>query len=101
MFKSIFIFLILTTLTACSKSRSQPQPTPPPVSSVTPPYTTTIISTAKPVVKTNAQKVYVHYMPWFETPQTSDNSKWGQHWTMATQNPDNILSNGQGQIASY
>ncbi|HEY8931045.1 MAG TPA: glycoside hydrolase family 71/99-like protein [Mucilaginibacter sp.] len=100
MYKRLTVTLItFFILTACGKSSSQP--TPPPVTQVTPPDTTTIVSTAKPVAKTNSQKVYVHYMPWFETPQTSDNGTWGQHWTMATQNPDIIQSNGQRQIASY
>jgi hypothetical protein len=64
--------------------------------------TITVIPTvAKPVVKTNNQKVYVHYMAWFEDPTTSGNGKWGQHWTMANQNPDVILANGRRQIASY
>jgi hypothetical protein len=56
---------------------------------------------AKPVVKTNSQKVYVHYMPWFEDKTTSDNGKWGQHWTMANKNPDVIGANGRRQIASH
>ncbi len=54
----------------------------------------------KPVTKTNTQKVYVHYMPWFETPATSPDGKWGSHWTMANENPD-IISNGKRQIASW
>jgi Glycosyl hydrolase family 99 len=55
----------------------------------------------KPVEKTNSQNVYVHYLPWFESPQTSGNGNWGQHWTMANQNPNIISSNGRRQIASY
>ncbi len=54
-----------------------------------------------PVIKTNTQKVYVHYMPWFEDKASSPDGKWGQHWTMANENPDIILSNGRRQIASY
>ncbi|NDV94684.1 hypothetical protein D0T84_07095 [Dysgonomonas sp. 521] len=46
------------------------------------------------VTKTNPMKLYVHYMPWFETPATN-NGAWGQHWTMANKNPDS------GEIASY
>jgi hypothetical protein len=55
-----------------------------------------------PVTKTNPQRVYMHYMPWFETPQTSGNNRWGLHWTMANQNP-NIIDPGTGQrqIASH
>ena len=54
------------------------------------------------VPKTNPQKVYMHYMPWFETPQTSDNGRWGLHWTMANQNP-NIVdpATGKRQIAAH
>ena len=51
------------------------------------------------VTKSNKMKVYAHYMPWFETPATNSGS-WGQHWTMATCNP-NIENSGKRQIASY
>lgn len=54
------------------------------------------------VTKTNSQKVYMHYMPWFETPQTSGNGRWGLHWTMANQNPNVIdPATGQRQIAAH
>ncbi len=53
------------------------------------------------VEKTNPMKVYVHYMPWFETPTTSDNGAWGIHWTMNTANPDNIDANGKREIAAH
>jgi hypothetical protein len=53
------------------------------------------------VKKSNTVKIYVHYMPWFETRETSDNGEWGQHWTMVTQNPDIIDGEGKHQIASY
>ena len=53
------------------------------------------------VSKTNTTKVYMHFMPWFETKETSDNGNWGIHWTMATKNPDNINSNGKREIASH
>lgn len=89
-------------LLSCGKSGSNPikvVKNNPPDTTVTPPDTTS--SGAKPVVKTNSQKVFVHYLPWFETPATSGNSKWGQHWTMANENPDIILSNGRRQIASW
>ena len=65
---------------------------------------TLITVTALPpasVSKTNSQKIFVHYMPWFETPSTSGNGNWGIHWTMQNQNPNTILSNGQRQIASF
>ncbi|WP_459209638.1 glycoside hydrolase family 71/99-like protein [Aquimarina rhabdastrellae] len=53
---------------------------------------------AKRVPKTNAKKVYVHYMPWFQSKDYD--GEWGMHWTMANQNPD-IIENGKRQIASY
>jgi hypothetical protein len=53
------------------------------------------------VAKTNTQKIYVHYMPWFEDRSTSADGKWGAHWTMANKNPDITLANGRKEIASY
>ena len=43
----------------------------------------------------------MHYMPWFETPQTN-NGAWGLHWTMANQNPNVIVdpATGKRQIAA-
>ncbi len=52
------------------------------------------------VSKTNPMKLYAHYMPWFETKETN-NGTWGQHWTMANRNPDNIGSDGKREIASF
>jgi glycoprotein endo-alpha-1,2-mannosidase len=56
---------------------------------------------AKPVqvVKTNPDKVYMHYMPWFHTKEFS--GFWGSHWRMANKNPETILPNGQREIASH
>ena len=51
------------------------------------------------VVKENPKKIYVHYLPWFQTKDFD--GFWGQHWTMSTQNPDIIDANGRAQIASY
>lgn len=65
-------------------------------------YAAAIVETAcaqLPVSKTNPMKVYMHYMPWFETPATI--GKWGWHWTMNNQNPNIIGTNGQRQIASH
>jgi len=99
--KNIIIATLFAPLLGCSKSHTSPTPVKQPDKPVDKPDTTvTVVTGAKPVVKTNSQKVYVHYMPWFETPATSDNGKWGSHWTMATQNPD-IISNDRRQIASY
>ncbi|HKM93000.1 MAG TPA: glycoside hydrolase family 71/99-like protein [Prolixibacteraceae bacterium] len=53
------------------------------------------------ISKANTTKVFAHYMPWYETPETSNNKKWGMHWTMNTQNPEITNSNGKRQIASH
>ncbi|MFB9076073.1 glycoside hydrolase family 71/99-like protein [Flavobacterium procerum] len=53
------------------------------------------------VEKTNSTKIYMHYMPWFETKESSTDKKWGYHWTMANKNPDNVGANGRREIASY
>jgi len=52
------------------------------------------------VDKTKSDKIYVHMMPWFESPETTTNGKWGSHWTMANKNPDNI-TDGKREIASF
>jgi hypothetical protein len=49
--------------------------------------------------KSNPKKVYVHYMPWFQSKPFD--GFWGQHWTMTNKNPDNIDENGLNEIASY
>lgn len=54
-----------------------------------------------PVVKTNDTKIYMHYMPWFETNESSPDHQWGYHWTMANKNPNNVDANGKREIASY
>lgn len=53
------------------------------------------------IEKTNSTKIYVHYMPWFETNESSADKKWGYHWTMANKNPNNIDANKRREIASY
>ncbi|MCU4156534.1 hypothetical protein J1N10_11155 [Carboxylicivirga sp. A043] len=53
-----------------------------------------------PIQKTNSTEVFMHYMTWFETKESSDNNAWGIHWTMANQNPDNIVE-GKRDIASH
>lgn len=52
------------------------------------------------VTKTNSTKVYMHYMPWFETNQ-SNNGQWGYHWTMGNRNPNTVLPNGNRDIAAH
>jgi hypothetical protein len=51
------------------------------------------------VLPTHGVEVFVHMMPWFETKETN-NGTWGQHWTMANRNPDNIVD-GVPEIASF
>lgn len=53
------------------------------------------------VAKTNDTKIYMHYMPWFETNESSPNNQWGYHWTMANKNPNTIDANGRREIASH
>ena len=54
---------------------------------------------ALPIDKTLEKPIYVHYMPWFQSPEIS--GYWGSHWTMANKNPDRILSNGKRDIAAH
>ncbi|WP_053976761.1 glycoside hydrolase family 71/99-like protein [Mangrovimonas xylaniphaga] len=53
------------------------------------------------VSKINSTKVYMHYMPWFETNESSGNNQWGYHWTMANKNPNNVDGTGKREIASH
>ena len=55
-----------------------------------------------PVVRTVKTPVLMHYMPWFETPETNQ-GRWGMHWTMANRNPDKIIDavTGRREIASH
>jgi hypothetical protein len=53
------------------------------------------------VTKTNATKLYMHYMPWFETKESSPDGKWGYHWTMSNKNPDIMDANGKREIAAH
>ncbi|MEG9327045.1 glycoside hydrolase family 71/99-like protein [Salinimicrobium catena] len=53
------------------------------------------------IAKTNDTKVYMHYMTWFESNESTSNKQWGYHWTMQNQNPDNIDANGRREIASH
>ena len=54
-----------------------------------------------PVVKTNPLPVYMHYMPWFETPATLGGSNWGYHWKFNNRNPNIVDASGKRQIASH
>jgi hypothetical protein len=100
MYKYFFAAFISLVIFSCKKDNAGGGGT----TTIVPPKTTDTTITAigpKPVVKTNGQKIYVHYMPWFETPATSGTGNWGQHWTMANENPNIILANGRRQIASW
>ncbi|MHB8209549.1 glycoside hydrolase family 71/99-like protein [Mucilaginibacter sp.] len=99
MHRLTLVVVIWLSCLGCSKSSSSPNNT----KVITKPDTTIVTVDSvgpQPVIKTNSQKVYVHYLPWFETPQTSPDGKWGLHWTMVNENPD-IITNGKRQIASY
>jgi len=60
-----------------------------------------LFSQAQPVPKTYSKPVFMHYMPWFETPEF--NGFWGWHWKMNTMDPDSILDplTGKRQIATH
>ena len=53
------------------------------------------------VPKTNPMKVYMHYMPWFETPATLGGSDWGYHWEFNNRDPNIVDATGKRQIASH
>ena len=53
------------------------------------------------VTKTNSMPVYMHYMPWFNTPSTLGANNWGWHWTLNNQNPNVIDAQDKRQIASH
>lgn len=46
----------------------------------------------------SGRKIYVHYMPWFQSLEID--GYWGQHWTMTNKNPE-IKSMGKREIASH
>lgn len=59
-----------------------------------------------PVVRTYKTPVYLHYMPWFESPEYAefperDKGNWGAHWTMRNQNPTIQDASGKRQIAAH
>jgi hypothetical protein len=43
--------------------------------------------------------IMAHYMPWYQTPETS--GAWGWHWTMNHFNPNEKDENGRSPIASH
>ena len=82
------IIAVIVMASSCSKDDSQPAEN---ASEVVAPVT---------VSKTNTTKIYMHYMPWFETKESSGDGQWGYHWKMANKNPD-IITNGKREIASH
>ena len=53
------------------------------------------------VEKQSEIKTWMHFMPWFETNTSSENGKWGMHWTMNTMNPEILDEDGKRNIASH
>ncbi|MFT3683012.1 MAG: IPT/TIG domain-containing protein [Ferruginibacter sp.] len=53
-----------------------------------------------PVNKTVTKRIFMHLMPWFETP-ASNSGAWGYHWKMIKKDPNIILPNGQRDIAAW
>lgn len=51
------------------------------------------------VEKRDDMRIFVHYMPWFQTKDFS--GEWGMHWTMANCDPDKVDANGQREIATH
>ena len=83
------LFLTASCLcAACGGSSDTPEPAP-----VDPTPTDENLDPQQPA-KTNAMKVYVHYMPWFVSPQSS--GVWN-HWTMS----GNPLAVDQSNFASH
>ncbi len=85
---SLIIPLSFWMLTGCEKSPQK--------------KTNTLVEVYAPVAvpKSKAQKIFMHYMPWYETPETNSDNTWGIHWTMANRNP-NVMEQGKRQIASH
>jgi glycoprotein endo-alpha-1,2-mannosidase len=77
----LFLAITLAIITSCASDDA--------VSSTEP----------KPVTKTNSTKVYMHYMPWYQSKDIS--GYWGSHWRMTNRNPDIVDETGKRQIASH
>lgn len=95
MYKSIFnisIFLLsVITSVSCGQDDNHGSP----------PNNNIEIFDPVAIQKSNSTKIYMHYMPWFETKQSSGNNQWGYHWTMNNKNPDNVDANGKREIAAH
>ena len=91
--KIVVAILCITVLAACKKNSGSSGPD----------FSSLVLTeySPVPVTKTKSTKVFVHLMPWFETPETNTPAgTWGAHWTMANKNPNNT-SGGKREIASY
>jgi hypothetical protein len=105
----IFFFCWVSLLIgACTRGgQASPGPSPPGSSGGTGANsggTDTIVQVYAPlpVKKAATQRIFVHLMPWFETKETNQPvGVWGQHWTMANENPDIVNASGRRQIASW
>ncbi|MBN1598868.1 MAG: hypothetical protein JW894_11295 [Bacteroidales bacterium] len=55
------------------------------------------------IEKTNPIKLYMHFMPWFETNESSESGAWGYHWTLNNRDPNTIVDEetGKREIASH
>lgn len=92
------LFLTLSTFLAFISCSSDDKP-PVKEEEIIPPITENLDPVAIP--KTNATKIYMHYMTWYETNESSSDKKWGYHWTMANKNPNTVDGNGRRDIASH
>jgi glycoprotein endo-alpha-1,2-mannosidase len=81
----IIISVLAVTLPSCSKEDKDSRELNP--------------DSAVAVSKTNSVKIYMHYMPWFQTKEYS--GYWGSHWRMKNMNPEVVDENGIRQIASH
>ncbi|MBI3883007.1 MAG: hypothetical protein HY305_01995 [Sphingobacteriales bacterium] len=65
------------------------------------PFNGTVVKfTPVSVTKTSNKKVFVHLMPWFDTPESI--GQWGIHWTMGLGSTyPNTTANGKRNIATH
>jgi glycoprotein endo-alpha-1,2-mannosidase len=84
--KSLIAIVLLIGLCSCSCKEEKV---------VVPP----VVEGPVAVTKTNTDKIFMHYMPWFHSKEVS--GYWGSHWKMNNKNPEVILPNGQREIASH
>ncbi|UEG49083.1 hypothetical protein LK994_10620 [Ferruginibacter lapsinanis] len=88
--KKLFIVVLCAILFGCKKDKADN-------------FSDITLTEYAPVAvsKSVTKKVFVHVMPWFETPETNvPLGAWGVHWRMANRDP-NVIADGKRQIASY